>query len=97
MNQEEKIRQIDQTIIDYYSKKAVSDSLVESILSVQAGGKRIQAFAIIRASWGIWFASSVRTFSSSFRLEMIHTGSLIHDDLSCNGWWWLSAWTFDQS
>lgn len=82
MNQEEKIRQIDQTIIDYYSKKAVSDSLVESILySVQAGGKRIRPLLLLELVGAFGLPLQSAHFQVASALEMIHTGSLIHDDL----------------
>lgn len=82
MNQEEKIRQIDQTIIDYYSKKAVSDSLVESILySVQAGGKRIRPLLLLELVEAFGLPLQSAHFQVASALEMIHTGSLIHDDL----------------
>ena len=82
MNQEEKIRQIDQTIIDYYSKKAVSDSLVESILySVQAGGKRIRPLLLLELVEAFGLSLQPAHFQVAAALEMIHTGSLIHDDL----------------
>ena len=82
MNQEEKIRQIDQTVIDYYSKKAVSDSLVESILySVQAGGKRIRPLLLLELVGAFGLPLQSAHFQVASALEMIHTGSLIHDDL----------------
>lgn len=82
MNQEEKIRQIDQTVIDYYSKKAVSDSLVESILySVQAGGKRIRPLLLLELVEAFGLPLQPAHFQVAAALEMIHTGSLIHDDL----------------
>lgn len=82
MNQEEKTRQIDQTIIDYYSKKAVSDSLVESILySVQAGGKRIRPLLLLELVDAFGLPLQSAHFQVASALEMIHTGSLIHDDL----------------
>lgn len=82
MNREEKIRQIDQTIIDYYSKKAVSDSLVESILySVQAGGKRIRPLLLLELVEAFGLPLQSAHFQVASALEMIHTGSLIHDDL----------------
>lgn len=82
MNQEEKIRQIDQTIIDYYSQQAVSDSLVESILySVQAGGKRIRPLLLLELVEAFGLPLQPAHFQVAAALEMIHTGSLIHDDL----------------
>ena len=82
MNQEEKIRQIDQTIANYYSQQAVSDSLVESILySVQAGGKRIRPLLLLELVEGFGLSLQPAHFQVAAALEMIHTGSLIHDDL----------------
>ena len=82
MNQEEKIRQIDQTIANYYSQQAVSDSLVESILySVQAGGKRIRPLLLLELVEAFGLSLQPAHFQVAAALEMIHTGSLIHDDL----------------
>lgn len=82
MNQEEKIRQIDQTIANYYSQKAVSDCLVESILySVQAGGKRIRPLLLLELVEAFDLPLQPAHFQVAAALEMIHTGSLIHDDL----------------
>ena len=82
MNQEEKIRQIDQTIANYYSQQAVSDSLVESILySVQAGGKRIRPLLLLELVDAFGLSLQPAHFQVAAALEMIHTGSLIHDDL----------------
>ena len=82
MNQEEKIRQIDQTIANYYSQQAVSDSLIESILySVQAGGKRIRPLLLLELVEAFGLSLQPAHFQVAAALEMIHTGSLIHDDL----------------
>lgn len=82
MSQEEKIRQIDQTIANHYSQQAVSDSLVESILySVQAGGKRIRPLLLLELVEAFGLSLQPAHFQVAAALEMIHTGSLIHDDL----------------
>ena len=82
MKREEKIRQIDQTIANYYSQQAVSDSLVESILySVQAGGKRIRPLLLLELVEAFGLSLQPAHFQVAAALEMIHTGSLIHDDL----------------
>ena len=82
MNQEEKIRQIDQTIANYYGQQAVSDSLIESILySVQAGGKRIRPLLLLELVEAFGLPLQSAHFQVASALEMIHTGSLIHDDL----------------
>ena len=82
MNQEEKIRQIDQTIANYYGQQAVSDSLIESILySVQAGGKRIRPLLLLELVEAFGLPLQPAHFQVAAALEMIHTGSLIHDDL----------------
>ena len=60
----------------------MSDSLVESILySVQAGGKRIRPLLLLELVEAFDLPLQPAHFQVAAALEMIHTGSLIHDDL----------------
>ena len=79
----DKLQEINQAIHRYYSQvDVVSPDLIKAILySIEAGGKRIRPlmFLEILESFGIELTEG--HFDVAAALEMIHTGSLIHDDL----------------
>ena len=82
MTREHKIRQIGLTIQDFYQNKEVSSDLTETILySVEAGGKRIRPLLLLELLEGFCLELTPAHFQVAAALEMIHTGSLIHDDL----------------
>lgn len=82
MTREFKIRQIGLTIQDFYRSKKVSSDLTETILySVEAGGKRIRPLLFLELLEGFGLELTPAHFQVAAALEMIHTGSLIHDDL----------------
>lgn len=82
MTREFKIRQIGLTIQDFYQNKEVSSYLTETILySVEAGGKRIRPLLLLELLEGFGLELTPAHFQVAAALEMIHTGSLIHDDL----------------
>ena len=82
MTRERKIRQIGLTIQDFYQSKEVSSDLTETILySVEAGGKRIRPLLLLELLEGFGLELTPAHFQVAAALEMIHTGSLIHDDL----------------
>ena len=82
MTREFKIRQIGLTIQDFYQSKEVSSDLTETILySVKAGGKRIRPLLLLELLEGFGLELTPAHFQVAAALEMIHTGSLIHDDL----------------
>lgn len=82
MTREHKIRQIGLTIQDFYQSKGVSADLAETILySVEAGGKRIRPLLLLELLEGFGLELTPAHFQVAAALEMIHTGSLIHDDL----------------
>ena len=82
MTRECKIRQIGLTIQDFYQSKGVSSDLIETILySVEAGGKRIRPLLLLELLEGFGLELTPAHFQVAAALEMIHTGSLIHDDL----------------
>lgn len=82
MTREFKIRQIGLTIQDFYRSKEVSSDLTETILySVEAGGKRIRPLLLLELLEGFGLELTPTHFQVAAALEMIHTGSLIHDDL----------------
>lgn len=82
MTREHKIRQIGLTIQDFYQSEEVSADLTETILySVEAGGKRIRPLLLLELLEGFGLELTSAHFQVAAALEMIHTGSLIHDDL----------------
>ena len=82
MTRELKIRQIGLTIQEFYQSKEVSADLTETILySIEAGGKRIRPLLLLELLEGFGLELTPAHFQVAAALEMIHTGSLIHDDL----------------
>ena len=82
MKQDEKLARIGQTIEGFYAQKVVSADLIEAILySVNAGGKRIRPLLLLELLEGPGLELTEAHFQVAAALEMIHTGSLIHDDL----------------
>ena len=82
MTRNEKLGKIGLTIEDFYKSQQVSSDLSEVILySVQAGGKRIRPLLLLELiqAFGLELAEAYYQVAAAF--EMIHTGSLIHDDL----------------
>ena len=79
----DKIKEINQAIYRYYSQKPqVSEDLFASILySVESGGKRIRPLLFLEMLEGFGMDLTEGHFDVAAALEMIHTGSLIHDDL----------------
>lgn len=78
-----KLQEIDTAIRRYYEKRAVlSADLIESILySIDAGGKRIRPLIMLEILEGFGIDLTDSHFDVAASIEMIHTGSLIHDDL----------------
>lgn len=79
----DKLRKIDQTIHAFYGEKAViSEKLNEAVLySINAGGKRIRPILFLEVIEALQIPLTESHFKAAAALEMIHTGSLIHDDL----------------
>ena len=79
-----KREKIDAAIRDYYQKKnlPVSHELITAILySVDGGGKRIRPLMFLDLLEGFGLELTDSHFDVAASLEIIHTGSLIHDDL----------------
>ena len=79
-----KLNKIDASIRDYYQKKnlPVSSDLITAILySVDSGGNRIRPLIFLDLLEGFGLELTPSHFDVAASLEMIHTGSLIHDDL----------------
>lgn len=73
---------IDQAISAYYDQSQVADRLKEAILySVDSGGKRIRPLILLTLLEGFGLTLQPSHYQVAASVEMIHTGSLIHDDL----------------
>ncbi|CQR25247.1 dimethylallyltransferase/ geranyltranstransferase [Streptococcus varani] len=73
---------INAAIRRFYSQKPVSEDLLQAILySVDAGGKRIRPLFLLELLEGFGMELTEAHFDVAAAIEMIHTGSLIHDDL----------------
>lgn len=82
MTRNEKLEKIGLTIEDFYRSQQVSSDLSEVILySVQAGGKRIRPLLLLELIQAFGLELAEAHYQVASALEMIHTGSLIHDDL----------------
>lgn len=79
---EEKLQGVEKAIEGFYETKQIAPRLVESILySVHAGGKRIRPLLLLELLEAFHAPILEAHFQVATALEMIHTGSLIHDDL----------------
>ncbi|MGT2682146.1 polyprenyl synthetase family protein [Streptococcus porci] len=78
-----KLQGIDMAIGHYYkSREQISPDLIESIhYSFDAGGKRIRPLIMLEMLEGFGVELTDSHFEVAASVEMIHTGSLIHDDL----------------
>lgn len=82
MDRQEKLRGIETAIKNYYQEADMAPALVESILySIDAGGKRIRPILFLETLETLGKKLTASHFQIAASLEMIHTGSLIHDDL----------------
>ena len=82
MTRSEKLEKIGLTIEDFYRSRQVSSDLSEVILySVQAGGKRIRPLLLLELIQAFGLELAEAHYQVAAALEMIHTGSLIHDAL----------------
>lgn len=82
MTRNEKLEKIGLTIEDFYRSQQVSSDLSEIILySVKAGGKRIRPLLLLELIQAFGLELAEAHYQVAAALEMIHTGSLIHDDL----------------
>ena len=82
MRQEEKRNRVEQAVRSFYEEKSIVPHLVESVLySIQAGGKRLRPLLLLELLEAFGQELTEAHFQVAGALEMIHTGSLIHDDL----------------
>lgn len=82
MRQEEKRNRVEEAIRSFYEEKTVAPRLVDSVLySIQAGGKRLRPLLLLELLEAFGQDLTYAHFQVAGALEMVHTGSLIHDDL----------------
>lgn len=82
MNKQEKLALVESALENFYGDQQFASSLRESILySVHAGGKRIRPYLLLEVLESLQVSLSPAHAQVAAALEMIHTGSLIHDDL----------------
>ena len=82
MNKQEKLALVESALEDFYGNQQFASSLRESILySVHAGGKRIRPYLLLEVLESLQLSITHGHAQVAAALEMIHTGSLIHDDL----------------
>lgn len=76
------IEGIDQAIADFYGGQQVADNLKEAILyAVASGGKRLRPLLLLQLLEAFGLELTPAHYQVAGAVEMIHTGSLIHDDL----------------
>ncbi|WEV60123.1 polyprenyl synthetase family protein [Streptococcaceae bacterium ESL0729] len=82
MDNKELLAGIDQAIKDFYASTNPVNHLRESILySVDAGGKRIRPLFFLRTVQAFGLTLTEEHYKVASTVELIHTSSLIHDDL----------------
>ena len=82
MNKQEKLALVESALEDFYGDQQFATSLRESVLySIHAGGKRIRPFLLLEVLEALQITICPAYAQVAAALEMIHTGSLIHDDL----------------
>ncbi|OFI49397.1 geranyl transferase [Floricoccus tropicus] len=82
MENDELLSNIDETIREFYSEKELIPHLTDSILySVNAGGKRIRPLFMLQTLRAFGIELTEEHYKVAASVELIHTSSLIHDDL----------------
>lgn len=82
MNNKDFLSELTAIFNDFYSSKDLVDHLTESIqYSIQAGGKRIRPLFLLETLQAFGVRLSAEHLKVAGAVELIHTSSLIHDDL----------------
>ena len=82
MNKQEKLALVESALEDFYGNQQFASSLREAVLySIHAGGKRIRPYLLLEVLDSLQVPITQEHAQVAATLEMIHTGSLIHDDL----------------
>ena len=82
MNKQEKLALVESALEGFYGNQQFASSLREAVLySIHAGGKRIRPYLLLEVLDSLQVPITQEYAQVAAALEMIHTGSLIHDDL----------------
>ena len=82
MNKQEKLALVESALEEFYGDQQLAANLRESVLySIHAGGKRIRPYLLLEVLESLQVPITIAHVQVAAALEMIHTGSLIHDDL----------------
>lgn len=78
----EELPKVENEVIDFISTCTTHEELKKSMLySIEAGGKRIRPLIVLATVRAFQKELTVPVYQTAGALEMIHTYSLIHDDL----------------
>lgn len=82
MNKQEKLALVESALEEFYGDQQLAANLREAVLySIHAGGKRIRPYLLLEVLESLQMPITIAHAQVAAALEMIHTGSLIHDDL----------------
>ena len=82
MNKQEKLDLVESVLEEFYGEQQIASNLREAVLySIHAGGKRIRPYLLLEVLDSLQVPITPAHAQVAAALEMIHTGSLIHDDL----------------
>ena len=82
MNKQEKLALVESALEEFYGDQQLAANLREAVLySIHAGGKRIRSYLLLEVLDSLQVPITIAHAQVAAALEMIHTGSLIHDDL----------------
>ena len=82
MNKQEKLAMVESALEEFYGDQQLAVNLREAVLySIHAGGKRIRPYLLLEVLESLQVPITITHAQVAAALEMIHTGSLIHDDL----------------
>ena len=82
MNKQEKLALVESALEEFYGDQQLAANLREAVLySIPAGGKRIRPYLLLEVLESLQVPITLAHAQVAAALEMIHTGSLIHDDL----------------
>lgn len=82
MNKQEKLALVESALEEFYGDQQLAVNLREAVLySIHAGGKRIRPYLLLEVLDSLQVPITPAHAQVAAALEMIHTGSLIHDDL----------------
>ena len=82
MNKQEKLALVESSLEEFYGEQQIASNLREAVLySIHAGGKRIRPYLLLEVLESLQVPITLAHAQVAAALEMIHTGSLIHDDL----------------